>query len=81
VLPMGLTIGNNAPTTRKVFFARSLNESGITDYCTWLPGCLGLPAPRGVSEELGVIGSPTYKCNNSRLRYRWYQRKPEVPNP
>ncbi len=29
VLPIGLTIGNNAPITRRVFFARSSNTPGI----------------------------------------------------
>src|SRR3954463_9353696 len=29
VLPIGLTIGNNAPTTRRVFFARSPRASAI----------------------------------------------------
>src|SRR5450432_933367 len=32
--PIGLTIGNNAPTTRRVYFARSPSAPGIMAHCT-----------------------------------------------
>jgi hypothetical protein len=34
VFPTGLTIGNSAPTTRRVYFARSLSAPGIIAECT-----------------------------------------------
>src|ERR1041384_813354 len=34
VLPIGLTIGNSAPTTRRMFFTRSLRASFINCHCT-----------------------------------------------
>jgi len=30
VFPMGFTMGNSAAVTRKIFFASSLNATGIT---------------------------------------------------
>src|ERR1700704_3804344 len=43
VLPIGLTIGNNAPITRRVFFTRSLRAPCIIDLYTLprtiRPGC------------------------------------------
>ena len=35
VLPIGLTIGNSAPTTSRVYLARAVSGPAIIAHCTW----------------------------------------------
>ena len=53
VLPMGLTIGNSAPTTRKVFLMRSLRAVGMIVTSMVCAALVGMSFLEGVRVDLG----------------------------